>query len=200
MRALGSCCDLGARLVRAPPLEVRRACNAKTRRRQVPGTWRCGRTSRRSTAATRSQVRSRSRGRGGVSPAFPSPRLPAPLPPTADVSVADFAEAALFFGADAVVLTGSSTGARQRSAAGVLQPRPTPGKPTSPADVDAVRDAVGEQLRIYIGSGVTPSNAHLFARADGVIVGSYVKEGGRWAASVCDARSREVVAAIEAAC
>ena len=81
---------------------------------------------------------------------------------TADVSLVDTAEAAGFFGAEGIVLTGDKTGAQ-----------------TSPDDLAAVRDAVPE-LPVLIGSGVTAKNVEKFADAHALIVGSYFKRDGRW--------------------
>ena len=82
---------------------------------------------------------------------------------TADVSLAEAAEAAEFFGADGVIVTGAATG-----------------KPTSPADVAEVAGATG--LPVLVGSGVTPESAgELFeAGAGALIVGSSIKREGAW--------------------
>ncbi len=81
---------------------------------------------------------------------------------TADVSLADAAEAAAFFGADGVVVTGGATG-----------------KPTLAADVRDVRAAT--TLPVAVGSGVTPSNlADFWEPADVFIVGSFYKRDGLW--------------------
>ena len=81
---------------------------------------------------------------------------------TADVSLADTAEAAAFFGADGLIVTGSATG-----------------KPASIADVRQVRAAV--TLPVAVGSGLTPSNlADFWDPADIFIVGSYYKRDGQW--------------------
>ncbi len=80
---------------------------------------------------------------------------------TADVSLAETARAAEFFSADGVIVTGAATG-----------------DPCAPADVAAVRD--GASLPVLVGSGITPANLAQYARAQGFIVGSSVKRGGRW--------------------
>ncbi len=81
---------------------------------------------------------------------------------TADVDLAETAKAAVFCGADGVVVTGSATG-----------------EPTSPADVAAVAEAIDQA--VFVGSGVTPDNAAAFAgAADALIVGSYLKRDGCW--------------------
>lgn len=99
---------------------------------------------------------------------------------TADVSIADTARAAEFFGADGVIVTGVATGA-----------------PTAQADLAAVRAAT--HLPLLVGSGATADTIGcLFEHADGVIVGSFVKEGGRWDRPLDPARIREMVAAADA--
>ena len=81
---------------------------------------------------------------------------------TADVSLAETAKAAIFFGADGVVVTGAATG-----------------RPTDPADVAAVVEAIDQA--VFVGSGVTPENtAELAAYADAFIVGSFLKRDGVW--------------------
>ena len=79
---------------------------------------------------------------------------------TADVSVVETARAAAFFLADGVIVTGAATGVA-----------------ADPGEVRDVRAAV--QVPVLTGSGVTPENVSGYA-ADGVIVGSWVKQGGVW--------------------
>ena len=80
---------------------------------------------------------------------------------TADLSIGDLAEGAVFCGADGLIVTGSSTG-----------------KPTSIADLQQVKSA---GLPVYVGSGVNPENLPSLARiANGVIVGSWLKKDGNW--------------------
>jgi hypothetical protein len=63
--------------------------------------------------------------------------------------------------ADAIIVSGELTGAE-----------------TKPEEVDIV--AAHTHLPILIGSGTTPENLHkVFSKADGFIVGSYFKKGGR---------------------
>jgi len=79
---------------------------------------------------------------------------------TADLDLAETAKAAIFCGADGVVVTGTATG-----------------EPTSPADVATAAEAI--EQAVFVGSGVTPANAAAFAgAADGLIVGSYLKRDG----------------------
>ena len=85
---------------------------------------------------------------------------------TADVSIGETAAAAEFMRADAVIVTGSATGEC----------------PTE-LDVAEVRGRCG--LPLYLGSGITPDNLpRYFALADGFIVGSAFKTGGRWGGEV----------------
>ncbi|HMN39892.1 MAG TPA: BtpA/SgcQ family protein [Phycisphaerales bacterium] len=97
---------------------------------------------------------------------------------TADVSLADAAHGAEFFGADGLIVTGAATG-REASA----------------ADVGEVRNASG--LPLLVGSGVTPENvgAMFDAGADGVIVGSWIKRGGRWSNELDRRRCRALIRA-----
>jgi len=78
---------------------------------------------------------------------------------TADVSLAETAQAAEFFGASGVIVTGSATG-----------------QPTDEADVSEVRAAI--RLPLLVGSGAKPDG--LPRGADGYIVGSYLKTDGAW--------------------
>lgn len=81
---------------------------------------------------------------------------------TADVSLAETARAAEFFLANGVIVTGAATG-----------------EAASASDVtDTVK---GCRLPVLVGSGLTPANLAQFAHAHGFIVGSSVKQGGRWA-------------------
>ncbi len=99
---------------------------------------------------------------------------------TADVDLAETARAAEFFGADAVVVTGSATG-----------------QPTATTDVRAARAAVG--IPVLVGSGVTADNlAEYWPLADGLIVGSYLKRGGHWANPVDPKRLRRLADAAAA--
>jgi uncharacterized protein len=88
---------------------------------------------------------------------------------SADISISQAAEAAAFSGADAVIVTGVATG-----------------KPADFADLVAAR--VGE-IPLLVGSGLSADNLHRYwALADGFIVGSSLKRGGRWDAPLCDER------------
>ena len=80
---------------------------------------------------------------------------------TADVDIVETAHAAEFALADGVIVTGTATG-----------------RAADPAEVDAVAAGVG--IPVFVGSGITPENVAAFAAADGLIVGSAVKQGGDW--------------------
>lgn len=96
---------------------------------------------------------------------------------TADVGIGDTAAAAEFMRADAVIVTGTATGAQ-------------PGAD----DVAEVRRSCG--LPLYLGSGITAENlAGYYAGADGFIVGSTFKENGRWNAPVDPRRVKAFMAA-----
>lgn len=97
---------------------------------------------------------------------------------TADLSIADSAHAAEFFGADALVVTGPATGV-----------------PTDPGDVAQARAA--STLPILVGSGATPESIHrLFdSGADALIVGSAIKQAGVWTGAVDPHRCAAMVRA-----
>jgi membrane complex biogenesis BtpA family protein len=82
---------------------------------------------------------------------------------TADIDIVETARAADFFLSDGLIVTGLATGRE--------------------ADLDEVR-AVKEavpHLPLVIGSGITPDNVQDYlALADGVIVGTYIKQDGDW--------------------
>ncbi len=100
---------------------------------------------------------------------------------TSDVSLAEMAKAAAFAGAEGVVVTGTATG-----------------EPTSPADVEAVAEAIDEP--IFVGSGVTPEQIPALAKhADALIVGSYIKKDGNWANEPDAARIQLLVTVLHAA-
>jgi membrane complex biogenesis BtpA family protein len=81
---------------------------------------------------------------------------------TADVSIGETAHAVEFMRADAVIVTGVSTG---------VQP--------SEEDIGGVREQC--RLPLYLGSGITAENLARFVTiADGFIVGSTFKREGQW--------------------
>lgn len=96
---------------------------------------------------------------------------------TSDVSVEDAVEAAQFFGVDAVIITGSSTG-----------------KEADLKDLKAARKAAS--VPVLVGSGVSPrSVVELLEHADGLIVGSSIKEDGDWFNAIDPQRAASVVRA-----
>ena len=85
---------------------------------------------------------------------------------TSDVSLGETAAAAEFMRADALIVTGTATG-----------------KP--PARSDVVEAKANSKLPVLIGSGVDAKNVGQFwEAADGFIVGSNFKAGGRWDGAV----------------
>lgn len=80
---------------------------------------------------------------------------------TSDIDIVETAKAAEFFGADAVILTGASTG-----------------KVASVEELTKVKSAIS--LPVFIGSGMTAENASHYSLADGFIVGSFFKKEGHW--------------------
>jgi len=97
---------------------------------------------------------------------------------TADVSLAETAQAAEFFQADGVIVTGTATGA-----------------PADPADLDEVKAAT--KLPLLVGSGITPESvAEALEVADGVIVGSSIKQDGHWANPIDLDAAKRVVEAV----
>ncbi|XP_041314758.1 uncharacterized protein F13E9.13, mitochondrial-like isoform X1 [Pyrgilauda ruficollis] len=84
---------------------------------------------------------------------------------TADVSVAQTADAAQLFLADGVVLTGAATG-----------------HPADPRQLREVKHTV--KIPVLVGSGVTLENVRNYLDADALIIGSYFKKEGYWANAV----------------
>lgn len=96
---------------------------------------------------------------------------------TQDVSIAETAQAAEFFKADGVIVTGSATG-----------------KPASIADIKSVKSAV--KLPVLVGSGVTPENIKNYTPvSDALIVGSAMKHDGNWQNHVDQSRVEALVEA-----
>ena len=60
------------------------------------------------------------------------------------------------------------------------------GEPTDPVEVEEVHARVG--IPTLVGSGVTPDNVGPLARADALIVGSFLKFDGLWSNQVDPAR------------
>jgi membrane complex biogenesis BtpA family protein len=99
---------------------------------------------------------------------------------TADLDVAETARAAEFALADGVIVTGTATG-----------------RPAEAAEVEAVAAAVG--IPTLVGSGVTADNVASFAAADGLIVGSSVKQRGDWRMPLDPVAVRRLADAFQAA-
>jgi membrane complex biogenesis BtpA family protein len=98
---------------------------------------------------------------------------------TADIPVADAVEAAEFFGADGVIITGTATG-----------------KPCRTEDLAGARAAT--RLPVLVGSGVTPESVpELFRYADSLIVGSWFKKDGLWSNPPDPDRCKRLVAAAQ---
>lgn len=96
---------------------------------------------------------------------------------TSDVDIVQTAEAAAFFGADGLVITGTATG-----------------RPVDVAELKAVRAA--SSIPVLVGSGITPQNLPTFwDHADGFIVGSSLKGDGQWDKPVDPDRVRAIVEA-----
>lgn len=92
---------------------------------------------------------------------------------SADVSIAETAKASEFFLSDGVIITGTSTGEK-----------------ASKQELKEVRKAVN--IPVLIGSGIDSSNlAEYWELADGFIVGSSLKFGGKWENDVDPARVDE---------
>jgi hypothetical protein len=97
---------------------------------------------------------------------------------TADLTLAQAAAGAAFFGADAVIVTGAATG--------------------TPTDRDDVLAARASGLPVAVGSGVGPGDAAALAEvAQALIVGTAFKVGGDWRAPVDVVRVRAVRTAME---
>lgn len=97
---------------------------------------------------------------------------------TSDISLVETAEAAQFFCADGVIVTGAATGIAPAS-----------------ADVARVRSSV--KTSVLVGSGITPENVKDFApHADALIVGSALKFEGHWSNPVDTARVKTLMQAL----
>ena len=95
---------------------------------------------------------------------------------TGDLSLEQLSEGAAFCGADALVITGSTTG--------------------DPTSTDHVRAAAQTGLPVVVGSGITAQNVQQYAHAAAVIVGSALKTDGHWRGTVALQRVRELRAAL----
>jgi len=96
---------------------------------------------------------------------------------TADLSLADFAKGTAFSGADAVIVTGSQTGAA--------------------ADLDDVLAAREADLPVLVGSGIDEDNVVAFSEAaEGLIIGTSLKVDGDWRNPVDPARVERLLRAL----
>lgn len=99
---------------------------------------------------------------------------------TSDITLADAAHTAEYFGADGVIVTGQFTG-----------------EATDPDDLAEARGAV--KVPVWVGSGVTPDQVpELWAHADALIVGSSIKKGGVWSNPIDPKRCRAITKAAHA--
>ncbi|MDX1440119.1 MAG: BtpA/SgcQ family protein [Rubricoccaceae bacterium] len=98
---------------------------------------------------------------------------------TADLSIEELAKSAEMHCADAVVVTGSTTG--------------------HPPEIDDLEHACeATALPVFIGSGLDADNFTDYVdRADGFIIGSAFKENGDWRSPVCENRVRRLIGAVE---
>lgn len=98
---------------------------------------------------------------------------------TTDISLGDTAEAAEFMRADAVIVTGSTTGR-----APLL------------SDVQEVKEHC--HLPVVLGSGIDADNiVEFYSAADGFIIGSFFKKDGHWAKTVDAQRVNSLIEAVE---
>ena len=97
---------------------------------------------------------------------------------TADVSLGSTAAAVEFMRADAVIVSGDATGHAPR--------------------LEDVREAKAAcRLPVVLGSGVDADNLpDFYPAADGLIIGSYFKEGGRWANTVDPRRVEKLMSVV----
>jgi membrane complex biogenesis BtpA family protein len=100
---------------------------------------------------------------------------------TDDVSLVETAEAARFFQADGVIVSGRSTG-----------------HPPDFESLKAVKEGV--DIPVLVGSGANSQNAQKFAEvSDAIIVGSDLKIDGRWQNAVDPERVERFMAAVKVA-
>lgn len=94
---------------------------------------------------------------------------------TSDIDLEETARTAEFFGADALVITGSRTGV--------------------PAlETDLMSAASGSSLPLIVGSGTTPENMDtLWKHARGFIIGSYCKKDGIWRNEIDRERMEKII-------
>lgn len=92
---------------------------------------------------------------------------------TQDISLSETAKAADFFGADAVIITGKSTG-------------------EAPLPEDLISISKKLSIPVFMGSGITSKNMKDYSRADGFIVGSSLKEKGDWKKAIDHDAARQI--------
>lgn len=99
---------------------------------------------------------------------------------TTDVDIVETAKAAEFFLSDGIILTGKSTAEQ--------------------ADIQELRDVKNNvKSPVLIGSGITDKNiSGFFHLADGFIIGSYFKKGGKWQNPPDPERIKKLMAVVEA--
>jgi len=109
---------------------------------------------------------------------------------TTDVDIVETAKAAKFFLSDGVILTGTATGspASKSELQQVVE---------SVGDSDQDRSADDDRIPVLIGSGIDPDNVSDFKLANGFIVGSYFKEGGKWQNRIDERRIEKLVRSVE---
>lgn len=96
---------------------------------------------------------------------------------TQDLDLTEIAKGHVFCGADALIVTGQSTG-----------------EPTDPNDLMLAREA---GIPVVVGSGVDAHNIHQYAHmASALIVGSALKFDGDWRKRVDESRVRELADAL----
>lgn len=97
---------------------------------------------------------------------------------TADLSLQETAEAAIFFKADGLVITGSSTG-----------------KPASVQELESLQQL---DAPIIVGSGINETNCKSYqALSQAMIVGSSLKKDGRWQNAVDYERAARLAAVFQ---
>lgn len=98
---------------------------------------------------------------------------------TSDVSIEETAEAAQFMRADGLIVTGTATG-------------------KSPDFEELKSVKAVSQVPVYLGSGINPQNISDYAKiTDGIIIGSFCKEGGYWENTVSEKRCKEFMEAVD---
>lgn len=94
---------------------------------------------------------------------------------TNDISIAETAHAAEFFGSDGLVVTGCSTG---------VEPKIT--------ELEEVKNKCS--LPLIVGSGITAENIKTYKnKADAFIIGSYFKKDGNWKNDVDSERVKSLL-------